>query len=165
MAITPNSVLVKVTKKTVAFPPVCPHCLKPATASVGIQSDERLAGYYVVYTRWEYSTIRVPFCASFAKRIKRTQIICFSAAFISIAAYILSIFATGRAVQGNEASFVFIIFIGVLWLPSMLFRPGKYIKLLDHADGIRFEVRDLRYAKMLASLNGEIPSENGDDGI
>jgi len=131
---------------------------------IGIQSDEKLAGYYVLFTRWKYSTIRVPFCSAFAKRMRRTYFTCLSVAFGSIAAYIIFIFATARDVQGNEAAIVFLIFIGISWVPTLIVRPGRHIKLLNCTDDrIQFEVRDSTYAKMLAVLNGEIPSENGDE--
>lgn len=164
MGVPSNPKLVTVKKRTVVFPTICPHCLKLATVNMGIQSDEKLAGYYVLFTRWKYSAIRVPFCAAFAKRMHRTYVACISVAFGLIAAYIVSIFATGRVVEGNEAAIVFLIFIGLFWLPSLIVRTETHIKLLNSADDcIQFEVRDLTYAKMLAELNGETPPENCGD--
>jgi hypothetical protein len=69
-----------------------------------------------------------------------------------------------RAVEGNEIYFVCFSFFGILWLPPLFARPGKYIKIANVTDDhIEFDIRDASYAKMFASLNGAIPQEEVHD--
>src|SRR5438034_11457575 len=68
MAIKPFPKKVRVPRKTVVFPQTCPHCLGDASETIPIESKGILTGFYLFYTRWKYSVIRVPFCAKFARR-------------------------------------------------------------------------------------------------
>lgn len=153
MATAPQ--IVKIAKKVVAFPQVCPHCLEPASASIAIRSEEKLVANYIFLTRWKHSYFYVPFCAKIARRKRKASIVCMVAAFGLLAVYILVTLLTMRTVDGSEGAIVFLIFLGLFWVPPLLVRPGKYIRLLTVDDGcVQFEISDARYAKMLAILNG-----------
>jgi len=158
---TSSPKIVTVKNKTVVFPTVCPHCLKLAKVNIGIKSGEQLVGWYFVLTRWKHSAIQVPFCAAFANRMRNLYVSCFFLALGAIAAYLTFVIATGRIVQDNENWIAYLIFIGIFWMPSLIIRPNRHIKMLvSNEEGIQFKVRDSTYAKMLATLNGALPPEN-----
>jgi len=68
MAITPFPKKIRVMGQKVAFPPICPHCLEPATDTIEISSRGTIVGYCDAYSRRVYNTIRVPFCDRFIRR-------------------------------------------------------------------------------------------------
>ncbi len=76
MTATRYRIQLKATNKTVAFPPVCPHCLRPATLTVGIKSREKLVGFYFVFAEWKHWTIQVPFCREFVRRLRVVETVC-----------------------------------------------------------------------------------------
>lgn len=160
----PNSDTVKIMKGTVAFPLVCPHCLEPASVNMPIQSAEVFAGYYVLFTKWKHSTVYVPFCAKYARRGQRAFTISIATAFGLLATYIAIALITMRAIEGREGALAFLIFIGIFWLPSLLVRPQRHIKLLSSDDNhVHFKIRDTRYAKLLAAANGMTQPETKKD--
>ncbi len=170
MAKTGNPVRVKLARKTVSFPPVCPHCLLPASVTIGIEESGRhFSGFYVFYTRWKYSTIQVPFCAEFGARLRTASTVCTAGFFVLIGLFILVVLAFEIALEGWQAALAVILIIGITWIPPMIVRPGTYIQLLGATeDSIEFEVSDADYAKRLPALNGVILPEtetkpNGDN--
>jgi hypothetical protein len=68
MAITPFPKKIRVMGQRVAFPPICPHCLQPATDTIEISSRGTVVGYCDAYSSRVYHTIRVPFCDRFIRK-------------------------------------------------------------------------------------------------
>ena len=68
MAITPFPKKIRVKGQKVAFPPICPHCLQPATNTVEISSKGTVVGYMNAYSRRVYHKISVPFCDLFIRK-------------------------------------------------------------------------------------------------
>jgi hypothetical protein len=62
MSLTMPGARVRLSTHAVQFPPVCPHCLRPAHKKVAIKTKSEFAGFFVVYTRWRHWTLQVPFC-------------------------------------------------------------------------------------------------------
>ena len=159
-----SSQTIKVTTKAVSFPPVCPHCLETATTYVTIASEEKIVKNYIFFSRWKYSKISVPFCTTFAKRERKAYRICFATAFGLLAAYILFQLIAMRPVAGNEIYFVVFSFFGILWMPPLFAGTWRYIKIVNATDDfIDFQIRNPRYAKMFADLNGVSPPEKTRD--
>lgn len=125
MAITPFPKRVKVKGGTINFPPICPHCLQPATTTVSIQSTRTLTGYYDAYIRRKFSTIRVPFCARFARKHRIAKMV-WSAGAVLALVFIL-VFLTANK---TEVLFLFLLFAGPAWIPLWVLRPEKYVQLL-----------------------------------
>lgn len=165
---------VKVSGKTVAFPSVCPHCLRPATVTIGIQSPEEMVGFYVFFSRWKHSTIQVPFCSEFGRRLRRASTACIATFYALFAVFIVSvgfIIALEITLKGWQAVLSVAGLIAITWIPSLLVQPGRYIKLLAVSpDSFEFSVRDTDYARMMERLNGinppinDIPPKGKDDG-
>jgi hypothetical protein len=158
MATASERIRVKVKGKSVAFPSYCPHCLRPATVNIGIQSGRKLVGYYVFYSRWKHSTIQVPFCAQFDQRLRAVGTYCICTFFVLIAVFILIILTTQMALEGWQGALFLGAFMTIISLPRLIVRPGMYIKLLAAQDDfIEFSIRQTEYARMLVSMNEVIP--------
>ena len=154
MAITPSPKKVKVVGQRVDFPFICPHCLRPASITLGIQSPEKMVGHYVACSRWRHYTIQVPFCTEFGRQVRTARTVGFTSIFVLVAAFIAFIIASGIALEGWQAGLLLLSFIGITWVPSLIVRPERYIKLLAaRTDSIEFRVRDGDYAKMLERSN------------
>lgn len=128
-------------------------------------------GYYVFFSRWKHSTIQVPFCKDFGRRLRTTSTVCFTSFFLLVAAFVAFILTSGTVLEGWQAGLSFVGFIAITWIPSLIVRPERYIKLLAAgADGIEFSVRNADYAIMLQRSNGitspikESTTKDNDDG-
>ena len=140
-------------KRAVVFPPVCPHCLQPATATVGIESGRTLSGFYVFFTRWKYSAIQVPFCARFARRLRIANVVWTASFFVLLG--LIGILACISRLDGGEAFVLSVLVMGPAWIPLWILRPDKYIQLLATTDeSIEFGIVSEQYAQNLAAING-----------
>ena len=150
MAITPFPKKVRVTGQRVAFPPICPHCLQPATDTTAINSKRTVMGYFDAYSRREYSTVRVPFCAQFLRKLQIAKRVWTGAALLSVVC-ILAFVTT----EVGAVLFLFLLVAGPAWIPVWFLRPEKYIQLLPTTgEFVEVGVVNEQYAKLLASLNG-----------
>jgi hypothetical protein len=134
----------------VVFPPICPHCLQPATDTVQISSTGTVMGYCDAYSRREYATLRVPFCSQFRHKLQTPKLLW--PAVVVLAAAVLLAFATPEI---EAVLLLVLIGAGALWIPTWILRPEKYIQLLPTTgESIEIGVVNEQYAKELASLNG-----------
>ena len=158
---------VLVAGRTVSFPKVCPHCLRPATDTVTLESSRSFAGYYIFATKWKYFSIEVPVCADAAQRVRRSWKIFGVGAFSEIAiAFILGVLraffptvcgACTKLAKLDTIQFLmfWLIYILPFCLPQWFSRPEKYIRISSADEShVEFGVRDAEYARVLAANNG-----------
>lgn len=152
MAITPFQKRIKLTTREVVFPKICPHCLRQATATVGIESKRELSGYYVVVTRWKYSSIQVPVCADVAKRCRIVRIVWISSFLLFLA--IMALLEFFSSIDKGEVFLLALLVMGPAGITNWVFRLEKYIRLLAVTENsIEFGVLNEQYARELAKTN------------
>ena len=150
MAIKPFPKKIRVTGRTVAFPPICPHCLQPATDTVAINSKRTVTGYCEAYSSREYATLRVPFCRQFLHRLQIAKRVWAIAAGLVV----VCVFTFVTTEIGAALLLVFLV-AGPAWIPVWILRPEKYIQLLPTTgESVELVVVNEQYAKELASING-----------
>jgi len=154
MAIRPFPKKVSIPSQTVVFPQICPHCLDTASERIPIESKGVLTGFYVFYTKWKYSAIRVPFCAKFARIFSLSNCVWNIALIITVCLAIALGFSEGARHDRGSGLLLFFLIMGPASIPMWLSRPGKHIRLLavDSAS-IQFAVQDPAYAEKVAALN------------
>jgi hypothetical protein len=133
-----------------------------------------MTGFYVFFSRWKHSAIQVPFCSEFGDRLRRASTACVATFYVLFAVFVVFvvlIIALGIILEGWQACLSVFGLIAITWIPSLLVRPERYIRLLAvSADSVEFSVRDADYARMLERSNGiipqikENPTEGKDDG-
>jgi hypothetical protein len=159
MAIRPFPKKVRVPRKTVVFPSTCPHCLRPASESIPIESKGVLTGWYLFYTKWKYSVIRVPFCRRFARRFWISHRI-WNIALIATLILALAVGFLASSHDRGSGLLLFIVIMGPASIPLWLNRPDRHIRLLAaDAASIQFAVQEPAYAEELAAQNGTTVAE------
>lgn len=140
--------------KNVLFPPICPHCLKTAEFYAEISSKPELEGYYIYFTRWKYSKIRVPFCRQVAF-LKRTLDWIFRFALVSFLIFSFLAGMFGWLGDGNSGILILCFpILGPVLIMQWLFRPENHIQILEGSDGfLEFGIEKESYAKAFSDLN------------
>jgi hypothetical protein len=141
------------------FPNLCPGCLKPQPeTSLRICSDRgRMKAFYLVYSKWEYLRITVPFCKACARRRELWR---------SYDSWLVVIAALGSLVVSlsivalldlSPWLFWLIFFILALFstfLCNRLVNDNRAVRIKAHNDGsIRFAFCHNEYARVFADLN------------
>ncbi len=145
-------VKVLVRNHALRFPSACPSCLKPNpdTQIVVSSEQQRFAGYRVLYTKYKYLTVRVPYCSACARRLSMWKAVTTAAIFLGILVdvTIMVSFKLDRWV-----GWVLIIPLcgPGIWASTSL---GRYVRLVGYDERwLEFCFRSPEYANQFHQLN------------
>ena len=132
------------------FPNLCPQCLIPnCTWTIQVQSDRgKFAGYFVFFTRWRHTVVKVPFCENCARKIAKRgrfgQVLTFVGLITAVA---ISVWLD----LGRGAVFLLAI---VLCLPGILLDVGNGVVHFAVAEeGLVFRFKSKEYAQAFFKTN------------
>jgi hypothetical protein len=162
---------VVVARRTVSFPKVCPHCLRPATHTVTLESSRRFVAYYIFATKWKYFSLQVPVCSEAAQRVRWAENI-FRLGVFSLLAIVATLAVLDAYLPNGSSAFaklrrpqflvLWLVLILPFCLPEWFSRPEKHIRILSADEShVEFGVRDADYARLLATNNAPRSPDTG----
>jgi hypothetical protein len=140
---------------------LCPGCLRPEPeASSRLRSERgRLKSFYVVYIKWEYLWVTVPFCKECADRRGRWEKLDMALLFVAvIVSFALAVwFAVSLKLQPWEFWVIFLAVAAILTvLCNRLVRDYRAVRIKHYDDNtLAFVFSRPEYAQEFGRLNGQ----------
>jgi len=153
-------------KNAIRFPPVCPHCLQPATNGIRICSSPHFTGFYVAFVTYREMKIAVPFCSKFRRTRSWIRVLWWIGFSLLFA---LSIFLAPDYASAEKVKWPFYS-LGVWILVALCCFPLTSVKRFIDLSArdypfLDFVIVDRHWAEEFARLNSSVVDPRSPKGL